>query len=202
MAIVFPSEAIARRWNGALQARLRRAPLEEFLRARSLTPAAVGVAQDTDDLIRATVHLVEEGLGLYFSDREGELSRSQYPFIGYLACGVSHSLSTLIVEPPAWRIAALVSSARVLGPWIGVSGAALHAAKIVREYETTHLQRPSRFDAYVRGCVNEPTSAQAAQALERFAVIIARSLALHESNAPIDSGLALLSYAPTRPGRP
>jgi hypothetical protein len=199
MAIVFPNEAIARRWNGALQARLRRAPLEAFLRARSLTPAEAGNAQDADDLIRATVHIIEEGLALYFRERD-ELSRSQYPFIGYLACGVSHSLSSLIVEPSSWRIAALVSSARLLGPWIGVSGAALHAAKIVREYETTHLNSASRFDAYVRGCVSDPRSIQAAEALVRFSEITARSLALHESSAPIDSNVPLLSYAPNRPG--
>jgi hypothetical protein len=190
MTIVFPSEAIARRWNGALQARLRRAPLEEFLRARSLAPAAVGVAQDTDDLIRATVHLAEEGLALYFKDRNDELSRSQYPFIGYLACGVSHSLSTLILQPSAWRIASLVSSTRLLSPWIGLNGAALHAAKIVREYETTYLQSPSRFDAYVGGCVSEPTSTQAAAALARFSEIIARSLSLHECSIPADSDAA------------
>jgi hypothetical protein len=190
VAIVFPNEAIARRWNGALQARLRRAPLEEFLRARSLTPAAVGIAQDTDDLIRASVHLVEDGLELYFKDRRDELSRSQYPFIGYLACGVSHSLSTLILQPSAWRIAALVSSARLLSPWIGLNGAALHAAKIVREYETTHLHLASRFDAYVRGCVIEPTSVTSAEAVQRFSAVIARSLALHESNIPSESDAA------------
>jgi hypothetical protein len=190
MTIVFPSEAIARRWNGALQARLRRAPLEEFLRARSLTPAAAGIAQDTDDVIRATVHLVEEGLGLYFRDCKEELSRSQFAFVGYLACGISHSLSTLILQPSAWRIASLVGSARLLSPWIGTNSGALHAAKIVREYETTHLHTPSRFDAYVAGCVSDALSVKAAEAVQRFSAIIARGLALHESNIPSDSDAA------------
>jgi hypothetical protein len=199
MTIVFPNEAIARRWNGALQARLRRAPLEEFLRARSLTTAAPGIAQDTDDLIRASVHLAEEGLALYFSAREGELSRSQYPFVGYLACGVSHFLSTLILQPSAWRIASLVSTARLLSPWIGTHGAAMHAAKFVREYENTYLNSPSRFEALVRDCVSEPRSIQASEALVRFSEIIARSLALHESGVPTHSHTALLSYAPGRP---
>ena len=31
MGIVYPSEAVARRWNGALQTSLQRAPLERFL---------------------------------------------------------------------------------------------------------------------------------------------------------------------------
>ncbi len=39
MGIVYPSKAVARRWDGALQARLRRAPLEKFLKARGIAPA-------------------------------------------------------------------------------------------------------------------------------------------------------------------
>ena len=52
MGIVFPSEAVARRWDGALEARLRRAPLEAFLRARAIVAAPAGVAQDSDAIWR------------------------------------------------------------------------------------------------------------------------------------------------------
>src|SRR5579872_2629783 len=77
MGLVFPSEAVARRWNGALQARLRRAPLEAFLRARSLSPAPRGVAQDSDDVARATVLIVEAGLSFYLAGRPEGLAFRQ-----------------------------------------------------------------------------------------------------------------------------
>lgn len=65
MGVVFPSEAVARRWDGALQARLRRAPLETFLRARGTIVAPPGIAQNSDNLARAAVLMVEAGLTLY-----------------------------------------------------------------------------------------------------------------------------------------
>jgi hypothetical protein len=98
VAIVFPNESIARRWDGALQARIRRAPLEGFLRTQAIAAAAPGIAQDSDNLIRATVFIVEHAM------------------LGRLACLTSRSLAALIVEPARWRTAALVSTARLLSP--------------------------------------------------------------------------------------
>jgi hypothetical protein len=135
MAIVFPSEAIARRWDGALQARLRRAPLEAFLRARSLAPAAAGVAQDSDDLARATVSMVEAGLSLYIGDRVEGLAIRQRAVVGQVACLVSRALAELISQPAAWRIAALVSTARLLSPWVGLNAAAMASASYTRRFQ-------------------------------------------------------------------
>src|ERR1700722_18042503 len=73
MGIVYPSKAVARRWEGALQARLRRAPVECFLRARSILPAPTGVSQGSDNLVRATVFIVQAGLARYVADRERNL---------------------------------------------------------------------------------------------------------------------------------
>src|SRR5579862_5214198 len=123
MAIVFPNEAVARRWDGALQARLRRAPLEAFLRARSLVPAPPGIAQDSDDLVRATVLIVEAGLSQYFADREEGLAFRQRAIVGHVACLVSRALVEQFSQPGAWRIVALVSTARVLSGWIGLNAA-------------------------------------------------------------------------------
>jgi hypothetical protein len=151
MGIVFPNEAAARRWNGALQARLRRAPLEAFLRARSLVPAPAGVAQDSDNLVRATVLIVEEGLSLYFADRAEGLAFRQRAVLGHVACLVSRALAELISEAGAWRIVALVSAARLLSPWMGLNAAAMASAPSVRRFQREFIRATSPLDRRVWG---------------------------------------------------
>jgi hypothetical protein len=147
--IVFPSEAVARNWDGALQARLRRAPLERFLRRRGIVPAPPGVSQDSDNLVRATVFLVETGIALYFEDRAEDLALSQRALIGHLACLVNRELAELISQPGAWRIAALVSTARLLSPWIGLGAAALASASAARRFQREWPAVASSIDARI-----------------------------------------------------
>ena len=135
MAIVFPSEAVARRWYGALQARLRRAPVEGFLRARGIVPAPVGVAQDSDNLVRATVLIVEAGLKKYLNDRSEGLAAPKLAIVGQVACLVSRALAELISQPTVWRTVALVSTARLLTPWIGLNAAAIMSADSTRHFQ-------------------------------------------------------------------
>jgi hypothetical protein len=149
MALVFPSEGVARRWDGALQARLRRAPLEAFLRARSIVPAPAGVSQDSDNLARVTVLIVEAGLALYLEEREEGLAFHQRAMVGRAACLVSHTLAELISEPKAWRIAALVSSARLLSPWMGLNAAAVASACSVRQFQKERLRTASSLDGQI-----------------------------------------------------
>jgi len=146
MGIVFPNEAIARRWNGALEARLRRAPLEAFLSARSLAPAPAGVAQDTDNLVRATVCIVGESLSLYFADRVEGLAFRQRMMVGHVVCLVSRVLADLISQPGVWRIVALVSTARLLSPWIGLNAAAMTSAASTREFQKEFMAGMSSLD--------------------------------------------------------
>jgi hypothetical protein len=149
VGIVFPNEAITRRWNGALQARLRRVPLEAFLRARGIDPAPAGVAQDTDNLVRATVSIVEAGLAIFFEDRQEGLAASQQAIVGHVTCLVSRSAAQLILQPEAWRTVALVSIARVLTPWIGLNSAALASASYTRLFQRALPKDPSAMDARV-----------------------------------------------------
>jgi hypothetical protein len=146
MGIVFPSGAVARRWDGALQARLRRAPLEAFLRARSLVPAPAGVAQDSDNLVRATVWIVEAGLSHYFADCVEGLAFRQRAIVGHVACLVSRALAEQISQPAAWRIVALVSAARLLSPWIGLNAAALASASSARQFHKEFMKSASSLD--------------------------------------------------------
>jgi hypothetical protein len=146
MGIVFPSEAVARHWDGALRVRLRRAPLEAFLKARSLVPARAGVAQDSDNLVRATVLIVEAGLSLFFADRVEGLAFCQRAVVGHVACLVSRALAEQISQPEAWRIVALVSTARLLSPWIGLNTAAMASASYVRQFPKEFMKTASSLD--------------------------------------------------------
>jgi hypothetical protein len=140
MALVIPSASIARHWNGALPARLRRAPLEQFLRARGLDVSNAGAARDSDNVARATVFLLEAGVTLYFQGAEDPPAKHQHAALGLAACSISHALAALIEEPASWRIAALISTAQVLRPWIGLNAAALASALIAREF-TVSLEK-------------------------------------------------------------
>jgi hypothetical protein len=133
MAVLIPSKKIALRWNGALQARLRRAPLEIFLRSRGEKCALTGPTQITDNLASATIFFVGCGLTAH-QEKHGPLPASRYPVVGQLACAVSRGLASLILEPASWRIAGLVGTARLLAPYTGLAAAAHLAASAARDY--------------------------------------------------------------------
>ena len=174
MGIVFPNASIARRWNGALQARLARAPLESFIKSRSLIPACVAVAQDTDDVTRATVHLLEAAFERHGGDRANNLLISQHETVGHLACIVSRSLATLIEKPDVWRIAALLSIAQLLTPCIGLTAAAVTSAAHVRRFEVASEE--SSMDAQVSRGTADAVSHYTPAALIRVTGLIASSI--------------------------
>src|SRR6185437_13059555 len=182
MGIVFPSEAVTRRWDGALRARLRRAPLETFLRARAITTAPPGVAQASDNLVRAAVLMVEAGLTFYFSDRADGLSVPQRAIVGHVACVVNRVLAELISQPEAWRIAALVSTARLLTPWIGLKAAAAVAASSARRFPHEWPQAAASMDARVGrsavAAVTEHSSTRLAEVAASIATRLSRPLEL------------------------
>ena len=176
MGIVFPNEAIARHWDGALQARLRRVPLEDFLRVRGIEPAPVGVAQVTDNLVRATVSLVQAGLVIFFEDREEGLGTSQQAVVGHVTCLVSRALAQMILQPEAWRIVALVGIARVLTPWIGLNAAALASASYTRLFQEGLPKGTSAMDARVGEEALCAVMQKSAAAMAEVSAIIALNL--------------------------
>jgi hypothetical protein len=137
MALVIPSAAITRHWSGALPARLRRAPLERFLRSRGLEVTNTGAAKDSDNVTRATVSIVRAGLTVYFQGTEDSLAAYQHGVVALIACSISRAVAHLIQEPASWRIAALVSGAHLLQPWIGLTAAAIASASATREFTAT-----------------------------------------------------------------
>lgn len=176
MAILFPDDAIARRWNGALQARLRRAPLEKFLRARAIVPAPVGVAQDSDNLVRATVLIVEAGLTLYCRNRSEALAAPQRDILGHMACLVSRSLAELISNPPVWRVVALVSTARLLSPWIGLNAAAMASAASARHFQQGLPNGASATDVQVTRGASAAIARDCAKSMAQVSAVIAMRL--------------------------
>jgi hypothetical protein len=132
MAVVFPDEKIAQHWNGALQASLRRAPLEAFLRSHSLKVASRGPARDTDNISRAALLVLR--MAMERRDAKARtLSMAQCAFIGQVNCCVCESVATLIEEPRSWRVAALVSTTQLMRPGLGLLAAAKLAATAARE---------------------------------------------------------------------
>jgi hypothetical protein len=142
VGLIYPNQSKTRHWDGALQARLKRAPLEKFLRMHSLQ-VAHGAGRDSDNLARATVYLVEGGLTAYFQGREGGLVESQHGAIGHLACLTTHAVARAIGEPASWRIPALVSTAQLLRPWIGLHAAACASACFIRQFSVALQNAPA-----------------------------------------------------------
>jgi hypothetical protein len=138
MGLIYPHQSKTAHWDGALQRRLRRAPLEEFLKTHSLK-IAHGAARDCDNVVRASVYLIQGGLEIHFCHREEGLAESQYGLIGRLACLTTRAVIELIGEPGSWRIPALLSTAQLLSPWIGLHASAYASASFVHQF-TVRLQ--------------------------------------------------------------
>lgn len=136
VTVLFPNKKISSRWNGALQARLRFAPLEAFLRSRGQRWAGPSATQVTDNLACATIHVLGAALHASQEVRSAPMSLVQRAAVGRLACAVSATLAALIGEPAYWRTAALVATARVLERHIGLSAAARTAAAAARDHHT------------------------------------------------------------------
>ena len=176
MGIIYPSKAVARRWDGALQSSLRRAPLENFLRARGIAPAPRGLSQDNDDLVRATVLIVETGLALYFADREERLASRQRSVVGRVACLVSRALVDQISQADSWRIVALLSTARLLSPWIGLNAAAMVSASAARQFQKEVVQGISPLDWRIMQSARDALNGNGPDAMPKSSANIAARL--------------------------
>jgi hypothetical protein len=133
MALITPNSTILAHWTGALQCRLRRSPLEAFLRSRRLEFATDGITRDADNLATASTYLVGAALSLYGQYGE-RLNPAQQLITARAICSASDGLARLIGEPSCWRVAALVGAGRLLSSQMGISAAAQLAASAVHDY--------------------------------------------------------------------
>jgi hypothetical protein len=195
MAVIYPNHSKIRHWDGALQATLRRAPVEEFLRTHSLK-IANGAARDCDNLVRATTYVIDAGLKVYFQAREEGLAESQQGVVGRLACLTTRAVAGLIGEPECWRIPALLSTAQLLSPWIGLQASACASACFVHQF-TVRLQDASDpDDTRVTQAVSVAVRHNDAGSIRA----VAEMIALRMSTATAASRPGQLHFA-TRPPR-
>jgi hypothetical protein len=190
MGIVYPSKAVARRWDGALQTRLRRAPLERFLAARGITAASRGVAKDSDDLVRATVLIVEAGLALHIADGEG-LAFKQRPVLAHVACLVSLALAQQLSEPDRWRTVALVSTAKLLSPWMGLNAAAVASGCAARQFQKDVMKGISPLDWRIMQSAADAVSGNGPDAFLKASANIAARLNSEAPSAEVWAPIAL-----------
>jgi hypothetical protein len=134
VTVLIPNEKVSARWNGALETRLRHAPLELFLRSKGRKWVLSGESRVTDNLACATIYFVDQALNECTPDGNGLLDATHHAAVGQAACAVSHGLGLLIQEANSWRIAALIGTARILAPHIGPDAAAHLSATCARDY--------------------------------------------------------------------
>ena len=137
--------------------------MEQFL-ATTHMKIAYGRSRDCDNLVRATVFMVDLGLTDYFSCRAEGLAESQHGSIGRLACVVSRTLAVLILQPEAWRIPALLGTTQLLTPWIGLNAAAGASASSTHEFTvslTKYAARPMDVEIaeFVSDAIKHPDAA-------------------------------------------
>jgi hypothetical protein len=134
MALLIPNSKISARWNGALQARRQRTALEAFLRSRELAFVSAGTGRDADNIATASAYFIGFGLSNYAGQYSDRLISVQPFLAAQVICSVSDGLARLIKEPACWRVAALVTTGRLLTSRMGIKAAAQLAASAAYEY--------------------------------------------------------------------
>ena len=133
MAIVYPPEKITRQWNEAFDASRKRAPLVEFLLRQGLQVAAPGPGRNSDDIIRATLFIVDTALRQIVGNKEG-LNPAQRLEVGEVTCCICDCLARLIEDHRCWRVAALVSTTKLTSPGLSLFAAANGAATAAEHF--------------------------------------------------------------------
>ena len=176
MAVVYPNPKIVRHWAGALQASLRRSPLEGFLRFRGLPVASRGATRDTDNLINATMYLLGKGLATHASAQNLVLDEAQQSSVGQMACQICYALAVLIGEPQAWRVAALVSATQQLLPQVKLLAAASSAATAANHF-THSLRDTGGSEGKLGGLAVAAVQANSEAIIEELTLVVDETLA-------------------------
>jgi hypothetical protein len=130
MTLLRPAERISQRWEGALEARLRQAPLETFLRGHELKISPRAPSGSSDNLIRAAIFFINRAE----ATMKPSLAGYEPSVLVAVICAICRELATLIGEPEGWRIPALVGGAQILSPRFGWQAAALISADTARQF--------------------------------------------------------------------
>src|SRR5258708_19872999 len=98
MTVLIPSKKVAARWNGALQKRLRHAPLESFLRSKGRKWVQSSESRVSDNLACATIYFVDQALNACTPDGNGLLATTHHAADCPPPCALSPSLTLILPQ--------------------------------------------------------------------------------------------------------
>ena len=145
--LLVPGAKVASYWDGALHSRLKRAPLERFLRSHKRHCDLKTSDAITESVVRACLIIIEPVVPHRGRDWRSLLHPGYFDALGEVVSRMSQALSELIQERKLWRVASLIGVARLLTPNLGVDMAAAAAAAAVAP--TLSQQRPAMFEESV-----------------------------------------------------
>jgi hypothetical protein len=135
--------------------------------------------------------IIEGGLALHVVDREVGLAFWQRAVVGHVACLVSRALAIQIAQPDAWRIAALVSTARLLTPWTGLNAAAIASASSARQFQKEVTKGISPLDWRIMKSASDAVSGNGLDAMANASANIAARLNAETPAAEVWAAQAL-----------
>lgn len=118
-SVMIPPARIASLWDGALHTRLKRAPLEAFLRNNS--QLASGEAQDPliESLELACLFIIDPALP-HRTNWSALFLSEYFDALGYAILGISGGLGLFVQDSKLRRVAALRTMGRILTPVLGI----------------------------------------------------------------------------------
>jgi hypothetical protein len=110
--LLHPSRSVEEKWRGALTRRLKRRPLEAFLRAHALTFAPPGPIDDRRNLKSATEFMLGSACAAY--RQSVSFVDEHVAILTQIACAAATGVGRLIEEPGAARVGGLSAAVQLL----------------------------------------------------------------------------------------
>jgi hypothetical protein len=164
MSVVYPVSARVAHWTGALQRRLKQAPLECFVRMHAPAAFEAQGFNVPDALVIATGIVLNEALTTYTAQHGAALNEPQCWVIGCACAAVCDGFTAGIEQPEEWLLAALQSAQLLLIPPLGPAVAAQCSSLSVQNYLDGRegLRGPREFGAMCRAATYAMTMGTAA----------------------------------------
>jgi hypothetical protein len=152
MSVVVPVGARVAHWTGALQRRLKQAPLECFVRMHAPIALESKGFNVPDALVAAADFILNEALLTYTTQHGTALNEPQCWVIGCACAALCDGFTAGIEQPEEWLPAALQSAQTLLIPPLGPALAMQCAMLSVQNYLDSReaLQGPREFGAMCR----------------------------------------------------
>ena len=189
-AVLTPSPRVASHWNGALLARLDRAPLELFLRRHSQCISSVCRDPVTESIELVTLFIIDPAVPHRVHWR-ALANAAYFDAMGQAIARIARSTGQIIHESRLWRVAALRAMGRLLTPVLGIDMAAPVSAAAIAAAALTPA-RPLVFDDTV-----DRLAAAAVAGVSDHALLELRALVGERLVTLAERGAANMTAAPT-----